>query len=622
MGDGRLNASGVKPGSLPIAELLEKRAPFRVPRYQRPYDWDTDRVLQFVEDINNLLEQPQDSAERRDHFFGSMVAILSSDHTQATTQVHEVVDGQQRLTTFFLLISNIASAATRMAEAAAANDDHLVASRLKLFAQETTEKYLFYDRYDLDNGTKVPEPRLTLSKADDAKFRSILEGKSQPGSGDHLRDSHRKLQEASDILHRELIEKIESGAGNPSEKFDALLRLRDALLMNAFVIHVVTEDRGGGYRLFSVLNDRGKRLAVADLLRSHTLELLDGFVSVQDKAAQLWDDLLVEGGELADEFLKAYYPSLTGRRLNQEKLFSGFEELLFSKPAKSQDEANELLDKIGSMARDYRSFVRIKKGSWPYDNPQVDKWDRSRIRRLTVLLKHELAHPLLIAASASEDQHRFAELVHLIERFAFRYKNICGGHATPAMNRYYKAAVAIRDSNKKGQSPNLSELRKELSELIEERASAEKFKERLKESLRYEMRGSRANLKEFLTTVDDYWKWLANGANGKPIREEMAVIDIDKVTIEHIYPQNAKAEDRDPALEAVKNDLGNLTFFGPSENSSAGNKNFAAKKQTFYKGSKVSMNGELASLPCWDKNQYDSRLNRLLDFGCTIFSAW
>lgn len=41
-------------------------------------------------------------------------------------------------------------------------------------------------------------------------------------------------------------------------------------------------------------------------------------------------------------------------------------------------------------------------------------------------------------------------------------------------------------------------------------------------------------------------------------------------TLEHIYPQNAKPADRVAALDAVKNSLGNLTFFGAIDNVAAG----------------------------------------------------
>ncbi|MEV8634574.1 DUF262 domain-containing HNH endonuclease family protein [Streptosporangium sp. NPDC051023] len=608
------SASSVKPSSLPVGELLEKRSPFRVPKYQRPYAWDAEKVGEFIDDILALLSKGES-----DHFFGSMVAIQVADHSQASTQAHEVVDGQQRLTTFCLLVAQIINSARALEQQARDIGDEKLAMRLEIFAEETSKKYLFYERYDVEQGEKTSEPRLQLSNEDNTKFRALLNGVAKSVD---IRDSHRLLQAAYELIQAKLISTLLDAVDDVGEKFKELQRLRDSILLDTFIIHIVSEDRQSGYRLFSVLNDRGKRLAVADLLRSHTLEQLDRFPVLQDKASRQWDEILAEGSTTADGFLKAYLPSVTGSRLSAERLFNGLKKQLFGSAPTNQDQADALAKRIEKLAEEFHRFLLIDKGVWPYDesnrSPGVSEWYRARLRRLIIVLKHELSMPLLLAASSCVDEKRFAELVHMLEKFAFRYKNICDGHASAASKHYYVMAKTLRASVAGSPAPSWEPLMLELRKLINERAPKEKFKTQLIEKLRYDHPTQRGNIREFLTTIDDYWTWLRQGGQGSPKFSSGVVVDIEQVTIEHIYPQNPPAMQKNAVLEDLKHRLGNLSYWDPRDNVTAGNKPFSEKKAQFLL-SKSSMTQALGSLPAWDAGQYNSRLRSLLDDACKVF---
>ncbi|MGW4662231.1 DUF262 domain-containing protein [Streptosporangium sandarakinum] len=609
------SAASVKPSSLPVGELLEKRSPFRVPKYQRPYAWDAERVEEFIGDILNLLNMGES-----DHFFGSMVAIQIADHSQASTLVHEVVDGQQRLTTFYLLIAQIVKTARTLEGEARQTGDERLAVRLDIFAEETSNKYLFYERYDVEEGRKTLEPRLRLSKEDDPKFRALLTGKATNGPG---RASHKLLKAAFDQIYDKLICELLDRASDTSEKFKELQRLRESILRDTFIIHIVSEDRQSGYRLFSVLNDRGKRLAVADLLRSHTLEQLDEYPVLQDDTSRRWDEILAEGSPIADEFLLDYLPSMTGRRLSPERLFGGLKRELFKlNPANEVDALGAALQ-VQTLAEEFQKFQLIEKGQWPYTalerHASVSDWQRARLKRLVVTLKHKLSLPLLLAACRCVDEQKFADLVHILEKFAFRYKNICDGHATAASRHYYAMAKELRQAASAGNPvPSWNGLLLGLRQLINDRAPDEKFKAQLKEKLRYDHPSQRGNIREFFTTLDDYWGWLRQGAHGSPKYSSGSVVDIDQATIEHIYPQNALPADKDSALEECKHRLGNLSYWDPRDNVAAGNKGFS-DKQALFRLSKSSVTQALGSLPAWNLGQYDSRVDSLLADACKVF---
>ena len=68
-----------------------------VPDYQREYVWTEKEVEQLLEDIDEQI----DSGKAREYFVGT-VLVSAADPEQKTR--FEVIDGQQRLTTFFLLL--------------------------------------------------------------------------------------------------------------------------------------------------------------------------------------------------------------------------------------------------------------------------------------------------------------------------------------------------------------------------------------------------------------------------------------------------------------------------------------------------------------------------------------
>lgn len=78
---------------------------FRIPSYQRPYDWEESNILRLATSIFIGLERLCDSTKADAYtFLGSI--ILVEDATQETTfkgKSFSVVDGQQRITTLSLL---------------------------------------------------------------------------------------------------------------------------------------------------------------------------------------------------------------------------------------------------------------------------------------------------------------------------------------------------------------------------------------------------------------------------------------------------------------------------------------------------------------------------------------
>lgn len=80
-----------------VDEIFEKS--LVIPAYQRPYKWQTKHIKQLVDDIRSYFEQVQDG--RAD---GNAKCRLGTIVLHKNKAGYDIVDGQQRLTSLFLLL--------------------------------------------------------------------------------------------------------------------------------------------------------------------------------------------------------------------------------------------------------------------------------------------------------------------------------------------------------------------------------------------------------------------------------------------------------------------------------------------------------------------------------------
>lgn len=630
-----MTADSVKPTSLPLGVLLSQRYPAYVPRYQRGYAWDDEPVEDLIEDVAALVAA---GTGTRGHFYGGMVAISVPDASETGGHQYEVVDGQQRLATFLLLLSQAALRADELADEAEHGNASQDALKFRVLAEQIRDDHLYYIRYDTANGTKSAAPRLRLSKADDQVFQDLLAGNKPSPS---TRVSHQRLVSAAASLKRDLID--DGTSGSHDEAFNHLEAVRSAVLQDSFVIHIVGDSRASGYRLFAVLNDRGARLRVADLLRSHSLELLESHGVEQEKAAGIWDDVLEGGAEAVDDFLITYYTSMTGKRAKDD-LFDRMKELLF--PASST--AAEHVSALTAMATELDTFLKVSQGQWPYASSEADKevtnWDRNRLNILIKILQHKLSMPLLLAARPVSDEKQYAQLVRMLEIFAFRYKNLCGAHVGPAQAAYYAECRDLRaitgrlmgnsvkgtgtpagvtnGVSKSGNSkttptgPDFKKLRKALTAQINKRAGDQILENVIRDQIRYDAgSAAKANMRLLLVAIEDHQAWLKSGGTASPTPSKIAVTDLSQVSIEHVEPEHATSPR--PEFAGHLHRLGNLSYWEPGENSGAGNEPFE-DKLALYGASKVSLNHDLAKITSWTLETLEKRESLLVAQACKI----
>jgi hypothetical protein len=225
-----LNASATTAGALLSGSTFE------VPPYQREYSWvEDEEVSEFWNDLRNALIE--------DSYFLGLVIL-----TEEGKRKH-VVDGQQRILTLTLL-------------AAALYHEALDGGR-KALAERIQADFL----RSIDYQTDETLPRVVLSdQADNETLQAIL----NTGRGDVALDVEegslsQRMQEAFKFLQNKLHEDL---AQDPFKRLGVWTDFITNRLYFAVFIH---PDSAAAYRVFEVINTRGRELTTADLLKNYVL---------------------------------------------------------------------------------------------------------------------------------------------------------------------------------------------------------------------------------------------------------------------------------------------------------------------------------------------------------------
>ncbi|MFP6253677.1 DUF262 domain-containing protein [Helicobacter pylori] len=88
-----------------LRDILKDELYYQIPIYQRPYQWTEENCEKLLDDLLSSYECYKES----DYFCGSLVLIAIGTDSATNAKTYDVVDGQQRLSTFILLAKVLAT---------------------------------------------------------------------------------------------------------------------------------------------------------------------------------------------------------------------------------------------------------------------------------------------------------------------------------------------------------------------------------------------------------------------------------------------------------------------------------------------------------------------------------
>lgn len=512
-------------------ESLLRSSYFYIPRFQRPYSWEDDNILDFWEDII--------SSQFDDYFIGPMVVFKKPG------QQFGVVDGQQRLTTITILLCVLRDKFQSLDEINLAEGLHQYIERKD---RSNNSKYI------LKTETSFPYFQEHIQKYNDAPD---VEVNSYPEEK-LLYEAHVRFNQLiSEFLNSVDLDDTVLEDKKNQEKIAKLISLRDTIL-NLKVIFVTLDDEDDAYIIFETLNTRGKDLALTDLVKNHFSKHLRTKGDV-DHAKIKWEGILEvihnsEENISTDNFIYHFWASRY-EAVPQKKLFAKL------KKAVTKANAKAYLGYFVEDAKLYRSLYETTYG-----------WERNEVkvaRSLAAMKMFKLLQPIPATLALTRAYKSgviklrlLKEALGFIEKFHFQFTAITSSRSSGGISAMYSSFArrlfACTTSN--DAAIEINALKRKLRDRV---PSMDEFTVAFRDVIYTNSNSKQKNLVRYIL------RKISEFNNTKSSQ------DYDDLTIEHIHPQS-KIDDNWP--ENIVGCLGNLMFLDQEMNELLSEKNFGDKR--------------------------------------------
>lgn len=616
-----------------LTEIFNQKI-FRIPDFQRGYSWGEDQLNDFWDDLQNLKDD-------RVHYTGLLTVkpikrseIALVEKWQEDIWLLEkgmsafwVIDGQQRLTTSIILISQLL---TYFDSVEGINFDTRESWESKFLFKQFGDHYKsFVFGYERDNPS-------------DEYFKTKILGQLSSTSDKVPEQTlYTANLEFAKVYFSDRFKKV-----NKIELESIFKKLVNRFKFNFYEI----DDELDEFVTFETMNNRGKSLSTLELLKNRLIYLTTLLNDEQALKDRLRKDI--------NESWKTIYEYLGRNKSNplDDDLFLYNHWIMYYKYDRSEADAfasyllhkkftpkkalngsitfQEIKNYIDSLSHSVKSWFYIFNIQYSNYNEDIKEWVQ-KLNRLSL----GAFPPLLMAAlNKEQDQDKIFKLVQAAERFQFlvfrisqRQSNTKNSHLYRLSNMYYfdhdywgKGTTDISritndiiwntDGWKDDEYIGLFELPRFLTYINELGQKDEGY---------YSWGG----LRYFLYEYELHLQKMANN------NQKISWIDFNKRkkedTIEHIYPQTATdncwkdafKESGKKQRKALLHSLGNLVLLAKSKNSSLQNKCFDFKKRHkgdldedrgFYNGSYSEI--QVASYNEWTAKEIIDRGLKMLKF--------
>ena len=213
-----------------LKELFEKH--FFIPNYQRGYRWTKQQVVDLLEDLNEFDQEPLEKQR-----FYCMQPLVVKQKPEWGPTWYEVVDGQQRLTTFYLLLRVLKESPTELFEIKYERNLTLLESffqNLRKDDQGLCEiDTSTIDRYHLSNAYQTIQSWLKKDSERKSRLRNLLYAYDPRSNGDD--------EEPKDYAHNVRFIWYETQEPDPIKVFTRLnigkISLTNAELIKALLLN-------------------------------------------------------------------------------------------------------------------------------------------------------------------------------------------------------------------------------------------------------------------------------------------------------------------------------------------------------------------------------------------------
>lgn len=653
----------------PLSLLFQNRL-FRIPDYQRGYAWQQPQLVDFWDDLVNLQQD-------RYHYTGllSLKNLKSSETASWGSDLWmvskgfkpcHIVDGQQRLTTFVILLNEIVEYSRTLKENEGLSDRDIVLGYETL--EDVVSKYICQHRppnkqittylfgYEVDNPS-----------SDYLQYRVF----NEPYAGTVNETYYTKnLKFAKNFFKENLTVLYEN------EGVDGLNELYTKLTQKMmFNIHEIDDDYDV-FVAFETMNNRGKKLTNLELLKNRLIYLTTLYSdykfdkmdkeNLRKQINETWKEVYFQLGRNEktplsdDEFLRAHWiiyfaysrrkgddyirfllNKFSAKNIFEKKTVAVADDTQAVIPDADYDVEIEMEDEFGEIETievsklepaEILSYVNSLKDMakywydtfFPMQSANLSADEKVWVDRLN-RIGIGYFRPLVMSVISRRDlsAEKRIELFAAIERFIFICFRLGYFNATFRSSESYRAARSIYLKEM-----DIDDLIADITDTTEDNIEYALPNFITKIEKHFDNRGGFYYWNSIKYFLYEYEYQLAKKNNLDKVSWEMFTkTEKDKVSIEHILPQtpskyywrNLFRQFSGEEIELLSCALGNLLPLSQSINSALQNDSFEDKKTSKKGGRRGYQNGshseiEVARESDWTATHIYNRSKKLLEF--------
>ncbi len=510
-----------------LSKIFSSDFDYVIPPYQRPYAWTEDQASELFDDLYEFYKrEPEDN-----YFLGSIVLIKEEGEPHS-----EVIDGQQRLTTFTILLASLASMLSGDLRADFGNyirEPGKASQRLK------------------------PKPRLSLRERDQELFAQYVQSLDFDGLLDLdseilKNESQRNIQSNSKLILDRLRSKF-------SDNEKSLCNFGSFIVQQCYLVVVSTPSQQSAFRIFSVLNNRGLDLLPTDIVKADVIGNIPD--DRQDEFTERWEELEVQTGRNGLNDLFGYIRMIHAKAKAKRALIEEFNEHVISKMKSSEELIENVLEP-------YAEAYMIAKTS-----QYVSTKNAEEINDLLKWLKRIdnsdwLPSAILFLSQKKGDADYVLWFFRKLERLT-AYLHICAKNVNQRIERYEKVLSDLENRHSFESPVQAIELN-----VVEKKEMIDALDGKI-----YELTARRRNY--LILRLDSFF---SDGA---------ATYDPSLLTIEHVLPQTITDESdwcrcwpKEEIRQKWIHRISNLVPLTQKRNSKAQNFDFQTKKKAYFGGKK------------------------------------
>ena len=262
-----------------LRRLWSEYDTFVIPPYQRPYSWDVAECRQLYDDLIDAFNRTSD----RDYFMGTIILAVADDQRD---ECPRIVDGQQRMTTFWLMFKSLSVLLPDVPSIL----DMLYSRQWDGLGMQMRIKSLVNDANDMDIMTNIYSWGI---EDYEKRYKNLMEAKLSNVHfkiEDFISDDENKMRGTTMYFYyrfREFKENDIEGLRNFA-KF-----LMQSVLIIPIEMHApgIRDAEDKALIIFETINNRGVELSNSDIFKAR---LYSKAITTKDKDefVKLWDSVV------------------------------------------------------------------------------------------------------------------------------------------------------------------------------------------------------------------------------------------------------------------------------------------------------------------------------------------